>query len=63
MSEIPMPGDYGQSQPPQPAQKGFCSSVCEWSCKGLAICCIVIVVIFLIFFTIVLNSFPFSIFY
>ncbi len=57
MSEIPMPGDYGQAPQPTPEKQGFCSSVCEWSCKALGACCVCVVLIFFVIMMIILNSF------
>jgi hypothetical protein len=43
-----MPGDYGSPEPPKSEGQGFCSSVCEWSCKGLAVCLLCVFFMFIV---------------
>jgi len=47
MTEIPMPGDYGSTQPPQPAQrKGCCQRICE--CWLYLLCFAILVIVILV---------------
>jgi hypothetical protein len=50
MSEIPMPGGYDSPEPQRASSEGFCSQCCENTCRAVATCFMIVVIVLLFVF-------------